>query len=50
MLQDRKIRIHPPLNTVLRTRILAALQPTRRDLPGDAFLPAHVREVVDGFS
>ena len=49
MLQNRQVGIHPPLNTILRTPFLSAFQPARRDLSGDAFLPADIRQMVNGF-
>lgn len=50
MLQNRQIRIHPALHTILRTCLLRAIQTPTGDLARDAFLPAAVGKVVDAYS
>jgi hypothetical protein len=46
---DRSLRIHPPLNTVLSTSLLAPIQSAGGNrAAGNALLKADVAELVDG--
>jgi len=47
--QNRQAGIHPPLNTVLCTCLLRLIEGAGGDLAGDALLPAHFVQVVDGW-
>lgn len=47
VLQDTNLGIHPPVNTVLCAGLFGLAEGVGRDLGGDAFLPAHVVELVD---
>lgn len=49
MLDDGKVGIKIPLHAVLRTTLLAPIEFSILDRPRHAFLPAHVREVVNSY-
>ena len=46
--QNGQAGVHPPLNAVLRAYLLGLIEGAGGDLAGDALLPAHFVQVVDG--
>src|SRR5690625_1668595 len=49
MLQNRKVGIHPPINTILCAGLFTSVHRSGGDLSGDAFLPAHICELVNSY-
>jgi hypothetical protein len=46
--QNRQAGVHPPLNAILCTYFFGLVESAGGDLAGDALLPAHFVQVVDG--